>query len=375
MDAERGLRDELESLQTESRALKAELSRPHSPGFPEAKASREADLRAASERAGHALATRDRLRGEKSALEARVVRLTERLRIAQQERLGLVMLAVLPSMGLVSWSMQYVRHEAHLAATACAAVLGLALGPRVLRWGRGDTRAGQPDLGTTAAQLTVHNVGLLPFGLALLATLGPMAFANAAVFRGRGGTFLAVHLVLLIASLAVVAARRGERLADEGQGAYRRLATSSGALALLPLALLFMAGALGVRDADGFDATGRWFERPLRELLRQGEGLAMMAPLTLLLPWRLDGALRRDALRPWAWGFAGLAALVALLATAAAVNGLRTSSPFDSTWAPRDRWVPAHWHAGALAAWCAAGAGLWLARALDAREARQKKKA
>jgi hypothetical protein len=169
----------------------------------------------------------------------------------------------------------------------------------------------------------------------------------------------------------VVAARRGERLADAGLGAWRWLATSAGALAFVPLGVLFLLGASALHPRDGFDTAAPALERALRELLRQAEALSVMAPAVLLLPWRLDGTLPPTQRRPWAWVFAALALAVALLAFVAVAQSGAWPTEAEAAWSHRtSQRVPPTWHAVALGGWCALGAVLWVSRAREARRER-----
>jgi hypothetical protein len=323
------------------------------------------------------VAVRDRLRHEKAALETRVFQLTERLRVAEQRRLGIVMLAVLPVMWGVAMSMDRLRHVAHLVAPACGALLGLVLGPRMLRAVRGETGQ-RVALGQVAADATVRNVGLLPMALAGLALgfpfflLGTLVSHSPEFLRGTGGPFIGLQVELLLASFAVVAARRGEQLADAGRGTWRRLATAAGAVAFLPLLFVFLARAVGLSERWDFEAGPDVLARPLRQFLHHAEGLALMAPAALLLPWRLDGMLQLSRRRPWAWPIAALSGGVALLALVAALQSNAWPSPADAAWSPRGaQWVPPPWHAMALAGWCALGALLWASRARESRRERE----
>lgn len=239
-ERDRGLRDELERAQASAKALEAELSAPHAPGFV---AQRDT---LASAVAG----ARDELRVEEQALtSARAVEreaqrvvdgLDARGRAANQQNLDLIPLLLLGAVSCLATSaLAESGVDKWQLGFASALGLGLLFGPRVLgrlRPGGGAATLDAPEAGAKASGLRTTGSVLSLFGTLSAAALNFAFWAQVASSRSFQPDALlapsAAHLVTQVflgaaALLALGALRRAGPEDTAGRRASRNLAISS----------------------------------------------------------------------------------------------------------------------------------------------------
>lgn len=246
MISERALRDDLERLQVETRALEAELLAEHGPAFLERRERVTQELAATRS----ALADLERAlltaTAEETATRARVDRLADELHALEQRRLSAVPFVLLPLAALGVWKALGPELPIGPTAFACALSLGYLFGPRVLDWARPGQRREPlaPTLTRSFIDDVWRNHGLVALGLSgvagLIALVLGTGFWRAVQLSGgfRWARFeeeehflFSLPLQLIVVATVLLALRALRRVQERG-GSGRRTAIAAVVLAL-----------------------------------------------------------------------------------------------------------------------------------------------
>lgn len=327
---ERALRDDLERLQVESRALEAELLMEHGPTFVERRTVATAQLGAARS----ALAALERAsltaNSEASAARAQVERLADELHTLEQRRLSSVPFVLVPAVCGLAWVV-LIRGPDELllgaVAVACALSLGVLFGPRLVDWAQpGRSREPLvPNLTQSFVRDVWRNHGIVALGLSLgaglMALLVGLVFWREVSMEGSPWWVrwdadehfvLSLPVHLLGASGALLAMRARRRVQERG-GTGRLTALFAAGLGVGSVLIIAVTWLPELRQLG---STYRATLPLARRLVEAGFALSSIA---LLLP--LGVVMRAQALAEkqarWRLGAAAAFAGCSLVTTAA----------------------------------------------------------